>query len=172
MTSRFHHQYWNEEAVEISVHCLSPYVTRNLKRILPDCGHAPQELRVGIVLQRSRLPLLQATPATQQEKDRLRERFLRLSEQIVVPLRSQGEFIEVIDPRTGYPLFSKAGSCMHDDTAVVQALLNFPVITDACSVLVHPRWGMAVYPGILITSAPAKMQAIWEQVVQQQSAAN
>lgn len=61
---------------------------------------------------------------------------------------------DLIDPRTGYPLLSRPGKILHDDTAAVKALLRYPVIQNKCRVLIHPSWGMAVYPGILLSQAP------------------
>lgn len=42
----------------------------------------------------------------------------------------------------------------HDDTATVKALLHYAIAQNRCRVLVHPEWGTAVYPGILISEAP------------------
>jgi hypothetical protein len=57
-------------------------------------------------------------------------------------------------PAQAYPLLSHPGIVPHDDTAVVKALLGYPIIENKCRVLVHPRWGMAVYPSILLSVAP------------------
>ena len=54
-------------------------------------------------------------------------------------------------------MLSRPGKIPHNDTAVVKALLNYPVVHNQCRVLVHPEWGMAVYPGILISVAPPIM---------------
>jgi hypothetical protein len=39
----------------------------------------------------------------------------------------------------------------------VKALLNYPVIKNKCRLLVHPNWGTAVYPSIMISEAPPIM---------------
>lgn len=70
---------------------------------------------------------------------------------------ARGYLSDLIDPRTGYPQLSRPGEIPHDDTAVVQALLGFPVMHNTCSVLEHPSWGSAVYPGILMSSAPPQV---------------
>ena len=84
---------------------------------------------------------------------RLRERFINFGSDVVRNLRDRGFLTDLIDPRTGYPQLSRPGEIAHDDTAVVKALLGFPIVDNSCSVLEHPSWGSAVYPGILMSSA-------------------
>ncbi|RDH50640.1 hypothetical protein CBF18_12025, partial [Mastigocladus laminosus WC112] len=79
---------------------------------------------------------------------------MRFGFDVAFNLRDRGYLTDLIDPRTGYPLLSRPGIVPHDDTAVVKALLNYPVIENRCRVLVHPEWGMAVYPSILLSAAP------------------
>ena len=139
----------------MSVHPPSPYIAQNLERILPD-WKIPI-LWVVIVLQQSRYELVEKTPEVEQEKERLREKFLRFGFDVAFNLRDRNYPSNLIDPRTGYPLLSRPGEILHDDTAVVQALLGFPIMRNKCRVLEHPRWGTAVYPSTLLTSAPPKI---------------
>jgi hypothetical protein len=111
-------------------------------------------LWVVIVLQQAQYELVEVTPEIEQEKERLREKFLRFGFEVAFSLRDLSFLSNLIDPRTGYPLLSRPGEISHDDTAVVQALLGLPVIRNRCRVLEHPVWGKAVYPSILLTSAP------------------
>ncbi len=139
----------------MSVHPPSPYIAQNLERILPD-WKVPN-LWVVIVLQQSRYELVETTPQVEQEKERLREKFMRFGFDVAFNLRDHGYLSNLIDPRTGYPLLSRPGEIIHDDTAVVKALLGFPLMRNKCRVLEHPRWGKAVYPSTLLTSAPPKI---------------
>jgi hypothetical protein len=83
-------------------------------------------------------------------------------------LRDRGFLADLIDPRTGYPQLSRPGEIPHDDTAVVKALLGLPVIHNSCSVLEHPTWGSAVYPGILMSSAsPQVIKPVLKRVAAQ-----
>lgn len=141
------------QEVQISIHAPSQYICANRERILPDWQQQPL-FWVVIVLQRSHYPLVKSTPEIEQEKQNLREKFMRFGCDLVFSLRDRGYLADLIDPRTGYPLFSRPGQIPHNDTAVVKALLNYPVLKNKCCVLVHPTWGTAVYPSIFISTAP------------------
>lgn len=143
------------QAVHMSVHLPSTFIAQNLERILPD-WNLPV-LWVVIVLQQSQYELEESTPEVEQEKERLREKFMRFGFDFAFNLRDRGFLSNLIDPRTGYALLSRPGEIPHDDTAVVQALLGLPVIRNQCCVLKHPIWGTAVYPSTLLTSAPPKV---------------
>ncbi len=144
------------QAVQISIHSPSPFICANRKRILPDWKKQPF-LWVVVVLQQSQCQLLESTAEVEAEKQRLREKFMRFGCDVAFNLRDRGYLTDLIDPRTGYPLLSRPGEIPHDDTAVVKALLNYPLIYNNCRVLVHPQWGMAVYPSVLISVASPPM---------------
>ncbi len=152
------------QAVEISIHSPSQYICANRERILPDWKSQP-DLWVVIVLQQSRYQLVRRTTATELEKERLREKFMRFGCDLAFKLRDHGYLTDLIDPSTGYPLLSHPGEIPHNDTAVVQALLNYPVIKNKCRVLIHPLWGTAVYPSILISVAPPKVIATFTKEI-------
>lgn len=144
------------QAVQISIHAPSQYICANCERILPDWKEQPF-LWVVIVLQQSRYQLMESTAEIETEKEHLRENFMRFGCELAFNLRDRGYLTDLIDPRTGYPLLSHPGVIPHNDTAVVKALLNYPVVKNKCSVLVHPTWGTAVYPSVLISEAPPIM---------------
>jgi Methylmalonic aciduria and homocystinuria type D protein len=139
----------------MSVHPPSPFIANNLERVLPDWNLSV--LWVIIVLQQSRYELVEIRDEVEQEKERLREKFMRFGFDVAFNLRDRNYPSNLIDPRTGYPLLSRPGEIIHDDTAVVQALLGFPLLRNECRVLEHPHWGKAVYPSTLLTSAPPKI---------------
>lgn len=141
------------QAVQISIHPPSHYICANRERILPDWKQQTF-LWVVIVLQQSRCQLVECTAEIEIEKERLREKFMRFGCDLAFNLRDRGYLADLIDPRTGYPLLSHPGAIPHNDTAVVKALLKYPVIKNKCCVLVHPMWGTAVYPSVLISEAP------------------
>lgn len=145
------------QAVQMSVHRCSPFIAQNLERVFPDWVLPVRTCRVVVVLQQSRYLLADTAPHIEREKDRLREKFIGFGSDIVRHLRDRGFLTDLIDPRTGYPQLSRPGEIPHDDTAVVKALLGFPVIHNSCSVLEHPSWGNAVYPGILMSSASPRV---------------
>ena len=152
------------QAVQISIHPPSQYICANCERILPDWKHQPF-LWVMIVLQQSQYELVKITPEIEAEKNRLREKFMRFGCDVAFNLRDRGYLTDLIDPRTGYPLLSRPGKIPHNDTAVVKALLNYPVMQNKCRVLIHPDWGMAVYPSILISVAsPSMIESVTKSV--------
>jgi hypothetical protein len=140
------------QAVQISIHSPSKYICTNCERILPDWKNQ-SSLWVVIVLQQSQYELVECTPEIEAEKERLREKFIRFGFDVAFNLRDRSYPTDLIDPRTGYPLLSHPGEIPHNDTAVVKALLKYQVIQNKCRVLVHPIWGIAVYPSILISVA-------------------
>ncbi|MBD2342553.1 methylmalonic aciduria and homocystinuria type D protein [Anabaena subtropica] len=139
--------------VQIYIHSPSPYICANRERILPDWQEQTL-FWVVIVLQQSQYPLVKSTAEIEREKERLREKFMRFGCDLAFNLHDRGYMADLIDPRTGYPLLSRPGEIPHNDTAVVKALLNYPVLKNKCSVIVHPTWGTAVYPSIFISAAP------------------
>ncbi|GAB1542096.1 hypothetical protein NUACC21_47700 [Scytonema sp. NUACC21] len=140
-------------SVQISIHSPSQYICANREQILPDWRNA-LSLWVVIVLQQTQYEMVDTTPEIEAEKEKLREKFMRFGCDVAFNLRDRGYLTDLIDPRTGYPLLSRPGKKTHDDTAVVKALLHYPVIQNRCRVLVHPTWGAAVYPSVLISEAP------------------
>ena len=155
-------------AVQMSVHQPSLFIAQNLERVFSDWVLPVTPCRVIVVLQQSRYPLADTAPHIEREKDRLREKFMGFGSDILRYLRDRGFLTDLIDPRTGYPQLSRPGEIPHDDTAVVKALLGFPVIHNGCSVLEHPSWGSAVYPGILISSAsPQVIKPVLRRVAAQ-----
>lgn len=154
------------QAVQISVHQRpTSFMAQNLERVFPDWVLPVTTCRVVVVLQQSRYPLAETAPHIEREKDRLRERFISFGCDVARALQKQGVLADLIDPRDGYLLFSRKGEIPHNDTAVVNALLGLPLITEQCSVLTHPSWDTAVYPGILMSSAsPRIMKPVLKKV--------
>ncbi|WP_088243939.1 methylmalonic aciduria and homocystinuria type D protein [Calothrix rhizosoleniae] len=140
------------KAIQITIHSPSEYIQTNRDRIFPD-WHNQTSFWVVIVLQQSQYEMLEITPKVEKEKQQLRENFMRFGFDVVFHLRDGGYLSDLIDPRTGYPLLSRPGEIPHDDTAAVKALLNYPIIRNKCRVLIHPQWGISVYPSIFISTA-------------------
>lgn len=156
------------QAVQMSVHQPSLFIAQNLERVFPDWVLPVTTCRVVVVLQQSRYPLAGTAPHIEREKDRLREKFIGFGSDIVRHLRDRGFLTDLIDPRTGYPLLSRPGQIPHDDTSVVKALLGFSVIRTSCRVLQHPKWGTAVYPSTMMSSAsPTIIKPVLKQMAAQ-----
>lgn len=154
------------QAVQISIHLPSPFIAQNLERVIPDWKKPV--LWVVVVLQQSRYELVESTPHVEREKERLREKFMRFSFDVAFKLGDCGFLTDLIDPRTGYRLLSRPGQIPHDDTSVVKALLGFSVIRTSCRVLQHPKWGTAVYPSTMMSSAsPTIIKPVLKQMAAQ-----
>lgn len=138
---------------QISIHPPTPFLRDNLTRILPEWNS--DEIRVVVVLQRSRFPLTESTPEIELEKNQLRDRFLKLAFNVASELNRRGWMTDIIDPKTGYPMLSKPGELHHSDAATVATLLNFPLKRGLCSLALHPDWGSALYPGVFMSAAPS-----------------
>jgi hypothetical protein len=142
-----------KEEIQISIHSPTRYIRENCQRILPDWNNL-LGMSVAIVLQQSEFALTESSPRIEAEKQRLRFIFMKFACDVAFDLRDKQYLADLIDPRTGYPLLSRPGEIPHDDTAVVKTLLKYPMICNKCRVLIHPKWGTAVYPSILISAAP------------------
>ncbi|GAB4464571.1 MAG: hypothetical protein OHK0037_18760 [Elainellaceae cyanobacterium] len=148
-----------------SIHPPSDYILRHQSRLLPAWPQAIAS--VLVILQPSQIALLERSPNTEQEKEKLRSHFLELGTAIAQTLQQQGYLAEIFDPRTGWPVFSARGTLPLDDVAVVRTALGYS--TDRCGncrVILHPTLGTAVYPSTLVSSAPvAVMKAIAQQAL-------
>ncbi|MDY6937693.1 MAG: methylmalonic aciduria and homocystinuria type D protein [Cyanobacteriota bacterium] len=142
-----------DRTLELWLGVPSPFVARHQAQIVPNWQVSIASIL--IILQRSHVPLIQKNPEVEREKDRLRAQFLILAEAILPRLHAGGFAADAIDPKSGYPLISRPGSVRHDDVTAAIATLGFARLPGDCAAIVHPSWGSAVYPGILLSSAPA-----------------
>lgn len=138
--------------MEYSIHVPNSFICANLHRLLPDWSQPVRS--VLVVLQPAQLELIQVTPETDAQKQQLRQRFLKFGLEVVYQLRRLGHLADLFDPRTGLPLLSQAGTLRLDDVAVVRSTLGYSTAQfGTCCSILHPHWGSAVYPSILISSA-------------------
>jgi hypothetical protein len=139
-------------AMQCSVHPPSLYILQHQSQLLPDWSLPVRS--VLVVLQQCPVILLNHTIETAACKDRHRQQFLKLSHAIAARLRQLGHLAAAFDPRTGLPIDVAAGELHLDDVAVVRSLLGYPEIHSGdCAVILHPVWGGAVYPSVLLSSA-------------------
>jgi len=124
--------------------------------LLPDwpCGVGT----VLIMLQQAACDLAQRSPFTELQKNYLRENFIQTGIAIANQLRQIGYCADPFDPKTGQPLLSKPGPLGLDDIAVIRACLGYPTVQiEGCSIILHPDWGSAVYPSVILSSAPPEL---------------
>ena len=142
--------------LEFSVHLPSAFISEHWHQLLPDWW--VPVLSVLIVLQHCPVTLVTKTPETEAHKHHLRDRFLHLGQQLVYQVQERGYRADLFDPRTGLPMLSAPGALALDDVAVVQAALGYPLInTGGCWLINHPTWGSAVFPSVMLASAPPEI---------------
>ena len=145
--------------VEVYIAQPTPFVKENLEKMLPDWT-LPQAW-VVIVLQKAQFPLSTRSNIVEQEKQRLREQFMRFGVEVAFDLKEKGELADLIDPRSGQPLLSHPGVLNHDDVKVVSTLLGLKTTPGDCTCMIHPQWGKAVYPSVMLSSAnPETIKAV------------
>ncbi len=150
-----------EAALEVYICQPTPFVQDNLEKMLPDW--TLPTAWVIIILQKAQFSLCARSNIVEQEKQRLRERFMRFGVEVAFDLKEQGTLADLIDPRSGQPLLSHPGVLNHDDVKVVSTLLGFHTDPGDCTCIIHPQWGDAVYPSVMLSSAdPKKVKAVLE----------
>lgn len=147
-----------------SIHSPSSFIQNHLDCLLPNWSSPVRS--VLVVLQRCDCSLLDKTPASDRQKQILRQQFLAFGDRVVQQLRLREFLAELFDPCTGLPLYSPAGQFCLDDVAVASACLGYGKLQhNGCRVMVHPVWGSSVYPSTLLSSAPPEeMEQVMREV--------
>ena len=147
--------------MQCSVHAPNQFIHAHLDRLLPDWTEPA--LSVLIVLQPCCVSLEHQTPETEQQKHNLRQTFLELGQAVAAKLHQQGYLADVFDPKTGFPTLTQPGNLRLDDVRVAHACLGYALDrSDKCTLILHPKWGKAVYPAVLVSSAHPNV--LWEIV--------
>jgi hypothetical protein len=143
------------QAVEIFIKAPTQFMNEHWPSLLPEGIAIPQSL--VLILLRAQHSLDEEGILIEKEKDRLFSEFLKISESFRQESQGLGYPTTIISPKDGYPLDSPAGSLRFDSVAAVQDRLNFPYdrTQQGCKLLTHPQWQRAVYPGLLLSAAPA-----------------
>ncbi|MDB9518681.1 methylmalonic aciduria and homocystinuria type D protein [Roseofilum reptotaenium CS-1145] len=139
--------------VEISIHPPSDYVQEHLQELLPNWQN--DSVSVIIFLQQTQMPLTEISPEVEAEKNILLDNFIRWSDLVANWLGDRDYPTDAFDPRTGYPRRSSPGTLSHKDVPAVHAALGYPIEKNGdCATIIHPLWGTAVYPSVMISAAP------------------
>ncbi|MBP0019441.1 MAG: hypothetical protein J7647_18045 [Cyanobacteria bacterium SBLK] len=138
--------------LQIHIHLVPPsaYLLQYQSQLLPGLTEFPQT--VAIALFQAKEELVTESEAIAKEKDRLLEQFLSLAR----TLRETSNFpIEIICPRSGFPLVSQQGEKHFDIVTIVHQSLriDFSQTRDRCKVFTYSDWKTAVYPGLFLASA-------------------
>ena len=142
--------------MQYSVHPPSPFICQHSEKLLPEWSSPIRSIIV--VLQPADRELTERSLETDLQKQVLRSQFLEFGLKVAESLRQQGHLAELFDPKTGLPILSEAGALRLDDVAVVRSTLGYAIApVGSCFTIVHPLWGSAVYPSILMSSADLKL---------------
>ncbi|MEM9538072.1 MAG: hypothetical protein AAGA60_01010 [Cyanobacteria bacterium P01_E01_bin.42] len=139
--------------LQIHIHLVPPsaYLLEHQPQLLPGFPAIPET--VAIALFQAKAELATESEAIAQEKDRLLEQFLFLANTV----RETSNFpIEIICPKSGFPLYSQQGEKHFDIVTIVHQSLNltFESTRDRCKVFSYLDWQTAVYPGLFLAAAP------------------
>ncbi|HTL90611.1 MAG TPA: methylmalonic aciduria and homocystinuria type D protein [Leptolyngbya sp.] len=142
--------------IQYSVHPPSHYICQHSEKLLP--GWSAPIRSIVVILQPADRELTERCLATELQKQALRSQFIEFGLKVVELLRQLGHLAELFDPKTGFPILSEAGSLRLDDVAVVRSTLGYAIVpVGNCCTIVHPTWGSAVYPSILMSSADSSL---------------
>lgn len=143
---------------EVSVHTLPRTVASEVAFIFPNI-ESPTELVAVLTAQKSNFELVEWGDEVAKEKDELLERFVGWSSKICKELSSKGYWADYIDPCSGLPANTE-GNKIYGEVDGFQALLGYSTQNaNCCKILLHPKWGSAVYPATMFTNAPADIVA-------------
>lgn len=136
--------------MQYSVHPPSEFIATHSEKLLPEWSDPIRS--IVVVLQLSDRELTEHCRETDLQKQILRSQFLEFGLKLAESLKDH--LVELFDPKTGFPMLSEAGSLPLDDVAVVRSTLGYAIVpVGNCLTIVHPSWGSAVYPSILMSSA-------------------
>mmetsp|Transcript_39010 Transcript_39010/g.105660 ORF Transcript_39010/g.105660 Transcript_39010/m.105660 type:complete len:250 (+) Transcript_39010:129-878(+) len=105
--------------------------------------------------QHSEMDLVNVGDDVEFEKDRCLNVFMDFGKAICEQLRSCGYWADYIDPCSGLPMLTPNCNKVYSEVDGMQMLMHYPIMNAAmCKILLHPKWGSAVYPATVFTDAP------------------
>lgn len=93
--------------------------------------------------------------------------FVEFAREVCGQLQAQGYWADYIDPCSGLATVTANPNKVYSEVDGMQALLHYRVLNAGfCKILLHPKWGSAVYPASMFTTAPAHVvEAILRQYI-------
>lgn len=139
--------------MEYSVHSCPRQYRSDLAVIFP--GQDPLSLLIVPTCQNSAMDLVRTGEEVEEEKDRLLETFADWAKTICEKLIREGHFADYIDPCSGLPMIHRNTNTVYSEVDALTTLLGYPFANaGCCKVILHPKWGSAVYPATMFTNAP------------------
>ncbi|GAC1460562.1 MAG: hypothetical protein NVS2B14_08120 [Chamaesiphon sp.] len=154
--------------LQYSVHAPTEFIRTHLDKLLP--RWSVPVLSVLVVLQLCQFAFLERTGDTETYKNQFRQQFIEFGSHIVLQLRAMGHLADMFDPHTGWPIISPPGQLRLSDVKVVHSVLGYSINDSGpCAMIIHPTWGKAVYPFILVSSAhPPVVKSVVDSIIASQ----
>lgn len=144
---------WN---MEYSVHACPPAMAREVQSVFPDVNLSG--MLIVPTCQQADYDLVRTGEKIDTEKDRLLERFMEWSQCVCGKLQAQGCWCDYIDPCSGLPMIQQGTNNVYPEVEGLSILLGFKTQNaGCCKIVLHPRWGSAVYPATLFAKAPLQL---------------
>jgi len=152
--------------LEVSAHLPARLMRRDLSCIFRsaiDNGLvSPEAIVILPTIQHTVLDILAVTSETAKEKDDCLERFVAFAQRFCSEVSARGFWADFCDPCSGLPTFTSSNT-VYAEIQALEKLRRFPTTNaGGCRVAMHPRWGSAMYPASMFTSAPV---AVIEEVL-------
>jgi len=96
------------------------------------------------------MDLVQTGERVDVEKDFCLERFIEFAKRVTDELRAAGHWCDYIDPCSGLSMINRDSQHIYGEVDALVTLLNYQTTNSGCcKVVLHPKWGSAVYPASL-----------------------
>uniref|UniRef100_A0A7S0RSJ5 Methylmalonic aciduria and homocystinuria type D protein n=1 Tax=Chlamydomonas leiostraca TaxID=1034604 RepID=A0A7S0RSJ5_9CHLO len=141
--------------IEYSIHSCPARIRREVASVFPSVDL--DKLLIVPTCQHAAMDLVQTGETVDVEKDNLLEKFMAWASAVCSKLGAQGHWADYIDPCSGLPMVHTDGPHqVYPEVEGLAVLKGFKTSNaGCCKVLLHPRWGSAVYPASMFTTAPA-----------------
>lgn len=128
------------------------YIIKHREELLPDWLESPKTI-IFIFFQCKGALDGTNLRKEQLEKDRLLYKYTQLGLSFYNACNKQGIVSEIICPKDGFPKYSRKGKNIFSIQKIVTHHLPFFQKEDNRCGLIHPFWGKAVYPCVMISLA-------------------
>eukprot|EP00525_Craspedostauros_australis_P007590 CAMPEP_0198135612 /NCGR_PEP_ID=MMETSP1442-20131203/60679_1 /TAXON_ID= /ORGANISM="Craspedostauros australis, Strain CCMP3328" /LENGTH=187 /DNA_ID=CAMNT_0043796785 /DNA_START=62 /DNA_END=625 /DNA_ORIENTATION=+ len=152
-----------DDKIEFSLHTLPKQLLREFHHVFGDnfmqgvvaTNTDQMELLAIPTNQQARQDLVAVGDHIEKEKDRLLNVFMGFGKQLCEALRALGFWADYIDPCSGLPMLSRGCNKVYSEVDGMECLLNYRSYNAGfCKILMHPKWGSAVYPATIFVYAP------------------
>ncbi|KAG2234983.1 hypothetical protein INT48_000225 [Thamnidium elegans] len=149
---------YNASTFEYSVYKPSSRFLRDFETIFPSLNTKQRKQLVVVpIIQKCEFDMVGLSKNVNYERDIKLELFVQWGKKVVDRIKSIGMWADIMDPASGFPIFSEGGPSPYPDVQGTQMLApRFDVQNvGCCHILLHPTWHSYIYPSTLFTTAPA-----------------